>query len=211
MKIRNKLILIGIIPVVLLLTLTALFLWATSQVERATHKAIVADELASTLSDLAILTYEHHIYFEERAHVQWVDKHTFLDRQIKAETALFGSAEEQALLGHLSRTARNLGFLFAQYGPHPNHGKGLHLSGQEKSFHDRLTARILQDLAVAAPAAHALHDLNHDRSLAFSRRIEMTGVLVVGSIAILLLVLSFLIIRSFSVPVRVLLTWPINS
>ena len=53
MKIRNKLILIGIIPVALLLTLTALFLWATSQVERATHKVIVADELASTLSDLA--------------------------------------------------------------------------------------------------------------------------------------------------------------
>lgn len=204
MKIRNKLILIGIIPVALLLTLTALFLWATSQVERATHKAIVADELASTFSDLAILTYEHHIYFEERAHVQWVEKHAFLDRQIRAETAIFDLTEEQELLGRLSRTAHNLGFLFAQYGPHPSHGKGLHLSGQDKSFHDRLTARILQDLAVAAPAADALHDLNHDRSLAFSRRIEMIGVLVVGSIAILLLVLSFLIIRSFSVPVRVL-------
>ncbi|MBU1547802.1 MAG: GAF domain-containing protein [Proteobacteria bacterium] len=204
MKIRSKLILIGIIPVALLLTLSALFLWATGQVERATHKAIVADELAATLADLAILTYEHHIYFEERAHVQWVEKHAFLERQIKAETALFDSAGEQELLGRLSRTVHNLGFLFAQYGPHPSHGKGMQLSGQEKSFHDRLTARILQDLAVAAPAAHALHHLNHDRSLAFSRRIEMAGVLVVGAIAVLLLLLSSLIIRSFSLPVRVL-------
>ena len=204
MKIRSKLILIGIIPVSLLLVLTTAFLWATNQVERATHKAIVADEMASTLADLSILTYEHHLYFEERSHIQWEEKHAFLGKQIAAEGVFFDSAEERELVDRLTRTARNLKFLFAQYGPHPRHGQGMHLSDQDKSFHDRITARILQDLSVITPVAHTLHDMNHDQSLALSQRIDMMSVVVVGVIAILLLILSFLVIRSFSVPVGIL-------
>ena len=204
MKIRSKLILIGIIPVVLLLALTATFLWATRQVDRANNKAIIADQIGASLADLAILTYEHHFYFEERAHIQWLEKHGLLGKQLQENEALFNTDKEKELVERLRRTSRNMGFLFAQYGSHSTHGQGRWKTDQEKSFHDRLTSRILQELAVASPAASTLHELNHDQALSFSQRIDLISVLVVGIIAILLLVVSFLVIRAFTLPVGIL-------
>ncbi|MFH1020135.1 MAG: GAF domain-containing protein [Pseudomonadota bacterium] len=204
MKIRSKLILIGIIPVVLLLALAAVFLRATSQVDRANHKAIVADEIVSTLADLAILTYEHHLYDEERPHLQWLEKHAFLGRQLDAQEALFDRDKEKELVERIRRTSRNLGFLFAQYGLHPGQGKGVRQTGQGKSFHDRITARLLQELAVVTPAANSLHDLNHDQAIVLSQQIDLASVLLVGAVAVLLLIISFLVIRAVTVPVGIL-------
>lgn len=204
MKIRCKLILIGIIPVVLLLLLTAVFLWATNRVDRANHKAIVADELGATLGELSILTYEHHVYFEERAHVQWAEKYEFLGKQLQEHEALFDVAKEKELVDRLKRASRNMGFLFAQYGPHPRGGQGVRQTEQGKSFHERLTARILQELAVATPAGNNLHEMNHQQALVLSRQVEVASMLVVGASAILLLTLSFLVTRAFTVPVSIL-------
>ncbi len=204
MKIRTKLILIAIIPVVLLLVLTALFLWATQEVDRANHKAIIADEIGTTLGDLAILTYEHSIYYEERAHVQWVEKYERLGRQLAEEGSLFDTVKEKELMAHLSRTAKNLRFLFDQYGPHPSQGQGVRQTEEGRIFHERITARLLQELAVAIPAADNLHDLNHHHANGLSRQIEKASILVVGAIATMLLIIAFLVIRAFSVPVGIL-------
>ncbi len=204
MKIRSKLILIGIIPVLLLLVLTAVFLWATSQVGRANDKAVLADEIGVTLSNLAILTYEHHLYYEERAHVQWVEKYELLGKQLEEQGALFDTVKEKDLMVRLQRASKNLGFLFDQYGPHPSQGQGERQSEQGRSFHERITARILQELAVAIPAVSSLHDLNHHQSIEISRQIERVSMLGVGAITILLLIIAFLVIRAFSVPVGIL-------
>ncbi|MHB8222312.1 MAG: ATP-binding protein [Desulfurivibrionaceae bacterium] len=204
MKIRCKLILIGVIPVVLLLGLTALFLVATNEVDRANHKAIIAEEIGATQGELAILTYEHHVYYEERAHVQWVEKYAVLGKQLEEKGALFDTAEEKELMERIRRASKNIGFLFEQYGPHPTIGQGVRQSEQGKGFHERITARILQELAVASPAANTLHELSHDRAIALSKKIELASILVVGGIAILMLVISFLVIRAFTVPVRIL-------
>jgi PAS domain S-box-containing protein len=196
--------LIGVIPVILLLVLAAVFLSANNQVDRANHKAIVADEINATLADLAILTYEHQLYFEERAHVQWGQKHEFLGRQLETQGGLFDTAEEKELMARLTRTAKTLGFLFAQYGPHRNYGQGEQETAQARGFRERITARLLQELAVASPAATALHERNHEQAIALSQQIDLASMLVVGTIAILLLVISFLVIRAFTVPVALL-------
>ena len=204
MKIRSKLILIGVIPVVLLLVLAAVFLWASNQVDRANHKAIIAYEIGAILADLSILTYEHHLYFEERAQVQWGLKHEFLSKQIETQVGLFGTAEEKELVARLRRTVKTLGFLFSQYGPHPNDGQGVRQAEQGRSFHERITARILQELAVATPAATALHERSHKQAMALSGQIDLAIMLVVGTIAILILIISFLVIRAFTVPMALL-------
>ncbi len=204
MKIRCKLILIGVIPVVLLLALAALFLWALNQMDRANYKAIVAKEIGATLADLSILTYEHQIYFEERAHVQWVQKHEFLDRQLESQGGLFDTAEEKEFVDRIRRTAKTLGFLFAQYGRHLKVGQGERQAEQVRGFRERITARLLQELAVGSPAVSTLHERNHEQAIALSKQIDLAAMLVVGTIAILLLIISFLVIRAFTVPVALL-------
>ncbi len=206
MKIRTKLILIATTPVALLLVLTYLFMAATNTVNRANDKAIIADEMASQVDDLTALTYEHHIYYEERAHVQWLEKYDALGRQLKEVGEAFDTAEEREGVERLLRTYRNIGFLFEQYGPHAG-ATQLPLSGgsdQVKAFRNRITARLLQELAVATPITARLHDLNHNKATALSQQIDVTGILVVGGIAVVLLAISFLVIRAFSVPVQVL-------
>lgn len=202
MKIRSKLIVIGVIPVILLLALTAFFLLAAREMGRANRKAIVAGEIATTLGDLSILTYEHHIYFQNRAHVQWVEKHAFLGKQLKEEGALYDTTEEKELVARILRAVKTLDFLFAQYGPHPIHDQGIRQTEQGKNFHERITARILQELAVASPAAKTLHEVNHKRAHALSWQIELAGILMVGSLAVLMLAISFFVIRAFTAPVR---------
>ena len=210
MKIRSKLILVGVIPVILLLTLAAVFLRATTQVDRATHKAIVAAEIGATLADLSILTYEHHLYYEERAHVQWVQKYEFLGRQLESQGGLFDAAEGKELVDRIRRTAKTLGFLFAQYGPHPNaehserQTEQTEQTEQDRGFRERITARLLQEVAVASPAATTLHELNHEQALTLSRQIDLASMLVVGTIAGMLLIIAFLVIRAFTVPVALL-------
>ena len=204
MKIRSKLIVIAIIPVVLLLVLTAVFLTAANRVERANNKAIAAQDLINQLDALSILTYEHHIYFEERAHIQWLEKFDAIGKILKEQGQLFDADQEKELVDRLGRNYRNLGFLFEQYGPHLTQTQPGTLPDQVKSFRNRITARLLQELAVTTPAASKLHDLNHDRGIALSEQIDVASVLVVGAIAILLLIGSSLVIRAFSVPVRIL-------
>lgn len=204
MKIRSKLIIIATIPVVLLLVLTAVFLTAANQVEHTNNKAIAAQDLANQLASLSILTYEHHIYFEERARSQWVGKYEAIGKILQEQGQLFDSAKEKELVDSLDRNYRNLGFLFEQYGPHNAQDTNKAMSDQAKSFRNRVTGRLLQELAVANPAANKLHELNHDQALALSEKIDVASVLVVGTVAILLLVSSFLVIRAFAVPVRIL-------
>jgi len=201
-KIRSKLITLATLPVVLLVILTALFLGAASQVERAANKAIVAQDLANQLAALSILTYEHHIYYEERAHVQWLEKYQSIGTLLKEEEAFFDSDQEKDLLSRLSRNYRNLGFLFEQYGPHTDQDPSQAQNEQVANFRNRITARLLQELAIITPVAQQLHALNHDQSIALSEKIDAASIVVVGSLVISLLVGAFLVIRAFSVPVR---------
>ena len=202
MKIRSKLILIGTIPVALLLALATLFLAAANHMERANNKATVADHITNQFAELSILTYEHHVYFEERAHVQWLEKYGRIGKQIKEQAALFDDPKEKELVERINRTYRNLGFLFEQYGPLFGQTQLETLTDQGKSFRNRITARLLQELAVATPASTKLHDLNHDRAITLSQRIDVLSVLVVSVVTILLLFFTFLVDRAFSVPVR---------
>ena len=204
MKIRSKLIIIATIPVVLLLVLTGVFLTATNQVERENNKAIAAQEISNQLAALSILTYEHHIYYEERAHSQWVEKYESIGKRLQEQGPIFDAAREKEILERLSRNYRNLGFLFEQYGPHLPQAKDASLSDQAKSFRNRITARLLQELAVTLPAIAKLHELNHDQALALSEQIDAASMLVVGALSVLLLISSFLVIRAFSVPVKTL-------
>lgn len=204
MKIRHKLLLIGILPASLLVLLTAVFLWATSQVNRANQKALLAEATVTTLNQLSILTYEHYVYFEERAHVQWEEKYALFRRQLLEQADEYDTEKEKELMSRLLRTSRNLGFLFAQHGPHPANSQRTHYSEEEKSFVERITARILQELAVAAPAAGALRDLNHARAIQLSRQISLISMLVVGVLTGVLLLLAFQVIRAFSVPMGIL-------
>lgn len=201
MKILTKLILIGTMPVALLLALTYAFSSATRQVNHNQHKATVADEITNNLAELSILTYEHHIYFEERAHVQWVEKYTAIGKQIEVQGELFATDREKEIIAHFQRAYRNIGFLFEQYGPH-NTDKGDPLSSQQKIFRNRITSRLLQELAVATPAPAKLHDLNHDLAISLYQQIHVASIVVVGAISIVLLIISFLVIRSFTVPIQ---------
>lgn len=204
MKIRNKLLIIATIPVLLLMVLTAVFLTAADRVEHANNKAIAAQDLINQLNVLSILTYEHHIYFEERAYIQWIEKYEAIGRILKEQGPLFDAENEKEIVDRLGRNFRNLGFLFEQYGPHTAQGKSLPLTDQVKSFRNRITARLLQELAVTTPGALKLHELNHDRAIALSEQIDVASMVVVALLSILLLVGSYLVIRAFSVPVRVL-------
>jgi hypothetical protein len=166
MKIRTKLILIAVIPIAILLVVSALFITVAGRIELATNKAIVADDLTRLFADLSILTYEHQAYNLERARQQWVQKYDELEKELKSNELIFDSPDEQNLLKQLRKIHKTIGYLFEQYGPHVASQRLVDAAAAEKkNFRDRITARLLQELALAVPTSDKIHDLNHSKAL----------------------------------------------
>lgn len=206
MKIRTKLILIALLPVILLLSLAVIFFLVTRQVEQANYKATQADDITKEFNDLSILTYEYHIYSRERVHRQWLQKYEELGGMLREKGREFDTPEEREAIARVLKSYRNIGYLFEQYGTHHRSETtaAAQLTEEQKNFRERITSRLLQELAEAGPASDSLHDLNHGRALSLSREIDRASMLFVGFIAVLIPLIVAFIVRSFSVPVKVL-------
>src|SRR5512137_2493933 len=115
MLIRTKLLAIALLPVVFLLTAATLQYRGSRAVETVNRKALLADDLARNLATLSTLTLEHRLYYEERAHVQWLQQYTEIGRHLTEFTGIFTQPDEQAILAELSQRHQTIGYLFEQY------------------------------------------------------------------------------------------------
>jgi PAS domain S-box-containing protein len=202
MKIRSKLIIIAIVPIIILLCSSLAQYWVSREVDRLNYSAIKSDEIYKLFSDLTILTHEHYIYYELRAHEQWYSTYRKIGAKIAASEEIFKTAEEQQILREVSHHYKTIGYLFKQYGPHVQENGPRERDTSWKRFADRLTSRLLQELQTVAPLLTNLHDLNHNMALEKGRRQDKLEMFFLLAICLSVPATSWLVYRAFAEPVK---------
>jgi signal transduction histidine kinase len=196
MKIRDKLIVIAVLPIVLVLHLGAIQYRNAIVISRLSEKARIADEIYKKLSMLNQLTLEHTVYNEERIAVQWMERHADIGIQLKAVTPLFSNKKEQDSLDLVKRGHRTLGYLFDQFSAHE--GSNGEKRARSKQFADRITSRLLQEMEVIMAEVERLHTINHDASVEYAQRQSRLFIVFLVALALAVPATAFFVIRAFS-------------
>ena len=118
MQIRDKLIIIAVLPIVLVLNLGVIQYRNATVIAQLNEKARIADDIFKKLSMLNQLTIENNIYHEERIHLQWVERHTDIGKQLETVTPLFNDKKEQNIIDKVKQGHRTIGYLFGQFDDH---------------------------------------------------------------------------------------------
>jgi signal transduction histidine kinase len=196
MKIRDKLIIIAVLPIVLVLNLGAIQYRNTIVIAALNEKARIADDIFKKLSRLNQLTLENNVYNEERIHVQWVERHTDIEKQLEAVAPLFKGKVEQNIMEQVTRGHRTLGYLFDQIGAHGvNNGEE---NARSKQFALRITSRLLQEMEVIMTEVERLHTINHDSAVEYAQRQSRLFIVFLVGLALTVPLTAFIIIRAFS-------------
>ena len=202
MKIRSKLIIIALVPIVILFITSIIQYQVSRDVDRLNYHAIRADQIYKLFSDLTILTHEHYIYYELRAHEQWESTYRKIGAEIAADAGTFTSPAEQQIMREVSRHYKTIGYLFAQYGPHSQDGTPRDRDTTWKRFADRLTNRLLQELQSVAPLLAKLHKLNQGKAVARGRQQDRLELFLLFAVCLSVAGTSLVVYRSVTRPLN---------
>ncbi len=195
MKIRDKLVIIAVLPIVLVLNLGAIQYRNTVVIARLNEKARIADDIFKKLSLLNRLTLERNIYNEERISIQWVEYHTDIGKQLETATPLFGDKKERNIMDLVKSGHRTLGTLFGQLDPRS-------VSDGEKSTRsksaNRVTSRLLQEMELIMAEVERLHTINHDSAVEYAQRQSRLFTVFLVALALAVPSTAFFVIRAFS-------------
>ncbi|GAM08565.1 hybrid signal transduction histidine kinase J [Geobacter sp. OR-1] len=206
MKIRSKLIIIAIVPIIILLCSSAAQYLVSREVDALNYRAIRADEIQKLFSDLTILTHEHYIYSELRAHEQWQSTYNAIGKKMAAAKTSFKASEDQRIMREVAHHYTTIGYLFEQYGPHDKDTALRERDTDWKRFADRLTSRLLQELQTVSPLLTKLHDLNYAKAAEKSQRQDVLGLLFLLAISLSVPATAWLVYQAFAEPVQKLKT-----
>lgn len=202
MKIRTRLFLVALLPVFFLLGTSIIQYQFSSVVDRFNRNVIAVDELERNFSDLSILTHEHFLYGAERTKAQWGRKYEEIGATIRGVAPLLGSSEEKGLIAEIEKRYETLGYLFGQYEtPGQNAASPQEYAGN-KSFADRISNRILQELELVRFSLAQIHDINHTGVTVSEERKDRAGILFLVAMALFIPAISWRIYRDFATPME---------
>lgn len=204
MKIRTKLTVIAIAPIVSL----GIAFFAQVQISRDValynNRAILADDLYKQFSDLTSLTHEHYIYYELRAHEQWESTYAKITGKLEGMEKDFTSPTDRQILAEVARHHKAIGYLFNQYGPHTSEILERSTDTAWKRFADRLTNRLLQEMQSVQPLLTRLHEINHRQALAMEMHHDQILIFTLLFVSLSLPAIIWYIYRNFAGPLRTL-------
>jgi PAS domain S-box-containing protein len=200
MKIRTKLYLIALLPVALFLIAWTLQSTAERAIDHANLKMKLADKLHEGFADLHILTLEHYVYFEKRAHDQWTQEYAQVGRQLVEAQELFDEADERPVVAELERGYRAIGELFAQYGPHDG---AAHSPARHAAF-ELITTRLRQELQLALPRTLLLQERNRRLAALYDERRDLVEFLFLLGLAIGIPLFVVKVYRALILPIQTL-------
>jgi signal transduction histidine kinase len=200
MQIRDKLIIIAVLPIVLILNLGVIQFRNATVIAQLNEKARIADDIFKKLSMLNQLTIENNIYREDRIHMQWVERHTDIGKQLEIVTPLFNDKKEQNIIDRVKQGHRTLGYLFGRFDDHDANDR--EERARAKQFADRITSRLIQEMEVILPEVERLHTINHDSAVEYAQRQSRVFIAFLVALALAVPTTAFFVIRAFSRSLR---------
>ncbi len=196
MQIRDKLIIIAVLPIILVLNLGVIQYRNATVIAQLNEKARIADDIFKKLSLLNQLSIENNIYHEERIHLQWVERYSDIGKQLEAVTPLFNNKKEQNIIERIKKGHGTLGYLFTQFsGPGATDSAE---SARSRQFDDHITSRLIQEMEIIMPEVEHLHTINHDSAVEYAQQQTKVFIVFLVALALAIPTTAFFVIRAFS-------------
>lgn len=201
MKIRNKIKLIGLLPVAAFALLTALAFNLNRTMVEGNAREDIAAELNQSISALITLTYEYGVSGTERPAGQWHNQHQVITRQLAEGHNLYENPAALHLLATLDQGLRNSGKRFAELRRFDSEGRRDEMA---RELRERMINNILLSLHSLAPAAEQLHAMTHAEIIRVIRHGSWVSSLSMAILISAIPVLMLLLIRGISAPLELL-------
>lgn len=202
MKIRTRLFLIALLPILFLLGSALVQFEFSKTVDRHNKNFITIEGIQREFSDLTILTHEHFLYFAERTKVQWEAKYLKIGRDIEGAASLLTSNEEKSHIAEISKRYRTIGYLFTQY----HRGGAAENSGgvdeQRRLFENRINVRLLQELELVRFSISQLGEISRKKVDESGTNKERASIVLLAAMALAIPAVSWLIYKDFAKPVK---------
>ena len=187
MLIRTRLRVIGLLPLLLLLTFVGSFLAAQQTLEGFEEKATLADDLGKRLFDLIVLSRDLEQGKLPRPRQQWPDIMHGVETQLPRAQKIFSAPAERELLSlfveHVDNSQRDFQELAQRQ--ELDQLRNQAPTPVQQAYLAQLLKRIQLDLESALPITAKLHEINHQQAEAFSARqrdVRLLLLLVFGGV-----------------------------
>ena len=190
MRIRTRLISIGLLPLLLLMVLMG---WATvtqRQLDALRGNATIADNLGKSLFNLHVVAESLLEHKSDRPHQQWPLLMGKLDAQLTQAKEILSSADESELLEMFVEHVEDGRRHFQELAEKVAQSQDKTWSSTQQQYISNLSERLNITLESAIPIANRLAAINQEKALVFEeRRAHITAVALIFLAAAILLTL----------------------
>ena len=205
MKIRSKLFLSALVPIIFLMVSATIQLYVNHLVDRQQHRGLLLGDLIRGFTTLDILVLEQYSHGRERAHKQWNKRYHELKARLDSLEKVTDSAREKAALERIVKSYVLIGKLDQQFNE-----KIVRLerdAGQRdelQSFLIRIQNRMHQELRLVIPDIERLYELNSEKIEQIVRQRDLFALALVGFLTVFCPAVAYWVFRAVAVPLQVL-------
>jgi len=195
-NISTRLKFAGLFSAVAVVAIGAVLLSATQHVRQELVKNEVAEEVLKGVTALRYLTLEYVLRHEERAHAQWRLKHASLSKLLTSTTEFTGK-EEQEIIDGLRHTHESVSALFsllvANYKYRESNQRA---NAVLEELEARLVGQITNKTQAMISDALSLSERSRSGVRDAQQRASVAMVAFAGVVVLLILAMSYLMLRS---------------
>ena len=201
MKIKTKLQIVAVLPVIVFFTAITVQFILSSQIDRSHAKEDIVARLGREVSDLTSLTYEYGITQGPRAQIQWTAQYGYIEAYLKEAFALFEMPDEKKILGEIRRNYNDAGRRFSElnkFYAEKNRAAGF------SELRNNLVNSLILELQEILPMADTLRDMNKAEAKRLGRYANRVTGLLIALLFLCVPPVLLLIIRRISSPIDAL-------
>ena len=205
MKIRSKLLLSALVPIIFLMVSATIQLYVNHLVDRQQHRGLLLGDLIRGFTTLDILVLEQYSHGRERAHRQWDKKYYELQTRLDSLEKTTDSAREKAALERIVKSYVLIGKLDQQFNEKVvRPGRDAEQRDELQSFLVRIQNRMHQELRIVIPDIERLYELNSEQIEQIVRQRDFFALALVGFLTVFCPAVAYWVFKAVAVPLRVL-------
>jgi PAS domain S-box-containing protein len=202
MKIRTKLLISALLPLIVLTISVVVQIRVEKLVDLHQHRGLLLGELSRGFSVLDILLLEQRLQSRERAHAQWLEKYRQLGGELESLRTEFAGDDVLRVLEQIKGGYLLLGKLDKEFDTalkrQDQSGRG---EIETESYLNRLESRMRQELRVIVPEIERLYEHNTTTTGRLYRQRDLFNLILISALGIVGAILAYLLYRAVAMPI----------
>lgn len=200
MRINTRLQISAGLAIALALALALIFIGAARQVNEASKKSSIVDEIVKGLFELNVLTFDYLQHHEERAQAQWLLKHDSVANLLVSE--VFRDPREETVLAKMRQNHEDIEAIFSRVVANRAAQAGAESGGSvSRELEERLTGQLSVKSQTIFSGAFQLAALNRADVVSAQQRAILLATVSIAVLVVIMASTAFLANVSIARPI----------